>query len=195
MNLSRYRSQSIGLAMWFSCIVFVFAAANWTLNVCHFHWQVRCGSMQIDTWLGALEIWSEPASGWSGQPMHAFCGRGGVVGPNGLATVLAHIRWLPRIEYYNDQGPISLSPVARVATRTLYVIPMWSVALLSAAPLVVLLVRARRRRAAGLCVYCDYSLVGLPREPDGRTICPECGRRARLAEEPSRSESRKVGAE
>lgn len=35
--------------------------------------------------------------------------------------------------------------------------------------------RSRARRRPGHCAACNYSLLGLAREPDGCRICPECG--------------------
>jgi hypothetical protein len=48
-------------------------------------------------------------------------------------------------------------------------VPLWPIALVAAAPVVVVLVRARGR-AGRPCERCGYDLAGLPGGP-----CPECG--------------------
>ncbi len=40
---------------------------------------------------------------------------------------------------------------------------------------------ASLHKSRGRCATCAYSLRGLPREPDGCTVCPECGAAWRLA--------------
>jgi hypothetical protein len=39
-------------------------------------------------------------------------------------------------------------------------------------------------RRAAICAACGYDLHGLTPEPDGCTVCPECGAAWRLAERP-----------
>lgn len=58
----------------------------------------------------------------------------------------------------------------------------------AALPFAVLVVRrSKRKRLSQLsktqaCLACGYSLKNLPIEPDGCTICPECGAAWRLAQ-------------
>ncbi len=166
------------------CVV-VFASANWLLNVLHYRWVVRHDRVQVATWMGCLEInWYESRGFAVAKVRRAELSRGGVTGRNGLATILAHVQWLPWVEQFDISGQPksavngSPSPFARDHIRI--TLPMWGLGVLSAIPYMLLAARARRRRKARLCDVCDYSLVGLTAGVDGKTLCPECGSRVSL---------------
>lgn len=174
------------------CVV-VFAGANWLLNVLHWRWVVRYDRLQIASWMGCLEVdWYESRGFAIAKVRRAELSRGGVTGRNGLATVLAHVVWLPWVEQFDSAGQPRATAVIGAAgapgafrfavDHTRITIPMWGVGVVSAAPYGIMLRRASRRRAARICDVCDYPLIGLPRDRDGLTLCPECGSRVGLRE-------------
>ncbi len=191
------------------CVV-VFAGVNWLLNVLHWRWVLRYDRVQVSTWMGCVEInWYAPGGSWfmptgvvippnlfpsRTKLKRAEFSRGGVMGRNGLATVLAHVMWLPRVEDFDSSGqPRSATAALAVpgttppgfsVDHTRVTIPMWGLGMLSGVPYALLVYRARRRRQARLCDVCDYSLVGLSAGADGLTMCPECGERMRVGDGP-----------
>ena len=180
---------------------------NWLLNVLHWRWVVRYDRVQVSTWMGCVEInWYVPRMGWivpkgvvipsnlipvRTKLTRTEFSRGGVMGRNGVATVLAHVIWLPGVQDLNSSGqprPATLPgtfPPAFSVDHTRVTVPMWGLGVFSGVPYVLMVYRARGRRKARLCDVCDYSLVGLTAGADGLTMCPECGERMRVAAGPA----------
>lgn len=74
--------------------------------------------------------------------------------------------------------PVALfgsQPGTMASTISHRIVPLWLIALPSAAVLIALLItpliRAERRQRRGCCEACGYSLIGLPADH----CCPECG--------------------
>jgi hypothetical protein len=73
-----------------------------------------------------------------------------------------------------------------IALTAIATMPLLAVAAMPVALIVVL--RRKRERVSQLsktqaCLACGYSLKDLPSDPDGCTICPECGAAWRLERE------------
>ena len=114
------------------------------------------------------------------QYMTAFLIMAGMV--NGVFSALAPTVWLPSVQE-EDSFTAGASSMRRFSGapgwgRTRVVAPDWLLVVVSGAPVIWIVYKRRRRRAANLCQHCEYALVGLKAGADGLLTCPECGHRS-----------------